>query len=325
MKYYCHSTLKEISRPGYSSAAEKRLAGSQKRFPFILSYEYEDLIELRIEQVKKISISGVQEKASLRFDHNDLVKTEHLGEYILKPVPGTRFRLQEDIPANEHLTMQIAEQIFKIPTAVNACVSLADGQLAYITKRFDRVNGEKILQEDFCQLSAVTKENSGENYKYESSYENIGALVKQYCPAYSIEIRKLFKQILFNYIFSNGDAHLKNFSLLQSKTGDYIFTPAYDLLCTALHLENDSQPALDLFNDYESDFYKANAFFGEEDFLRLGELYSIKVHEAKRYLSEYDKCKLMVEDMVKRSFLSPTAKAGYIKLFYDKLRIMSLV
>ena len=48
-------------------------------------------------------------------------------------------------------------------------------------------------------------------------------------------------------------------------------------------------PALDLFKDYESDFYKANGFYGEEDFVMLGELYSIGKAEVKRYIDEYPK------------------------------------
>jgi serine/threonine-protein kinase HipA len=41
------------------------------------------------------------------------------------------------MPANEHLTMQIARQVYGIETAENALIFFKDGAPAYITKRFD--------------------------------------------------------------------------------------------------------------------------------------------------------------------------------------------
>lgn len=35
------------------------------------------------------------------------------------------------MPANEHLTMQIADQVYDLETAANACIELADGEPAY--------------------------------------------------------------------------------------------------------------------------------------------------------------------------------------------------
>lgn len=50
---------------------------------------------------------------------------------------------------------------------------------------------------------------------------------------------KLFTLIVFNYMFSNGDAHLKNFSLQQSANGDYLLSPAYDLMNTSIHVKDE--------------------------------------------------------------------------------------
>ena len=41
-------------------------------------------------------------------------------------------------------------------------------------------------------------------------------LMQQYLPAYKLEAPKLLKILIFNYLFSNGDAHFKNFSLLET-------------------------------------------------------------------------------------------------------------
>ena len=59
-----------------------------------------------------------------------------------------------------------------------------------------------------------------------------------------VEIEKYFSLVVFNFLFSNGDAHLKNYSLLESSIGDYLLSPAYDLINTKLHVD-DSDFALD--------------------------------------------------------------------------------
>ena len=105
-----------------------------------------------------------------------------------------------------------------------------DGTPAYITKRFDvKSVGGKWGKEDFATLAGKTKNISTENYKYEFSYEELGLLIQKNVPAWRVEIEKYFSLVLFNFLFSNGDAHLKNFSLLETSKGDYRLSPAYDL------------------------------------------------------------------------------------------------
>ena len=61
----------------------------------------------------------------------------------------SRFNLPDQSPANEHLTMQIAKQIFRIKIAECAFMKFANGTPAYVTRRFDyNKNGEKLNQED---------------------------------------------------------------------------------------------------------------------------------------------------------------------------------
>lgn len=70
------------------------------------------------------------------------------------------------------------------------------------------------------------EEINGKNYKFKFSYEEISELIKRYITAYAIEAEKFFKIIIFNYLVSNNDFHLKNISLYRNeKYGDYLFTP----------------------------------------------------------------------------------------------------
>lgn len=261
---YCPGTLAEGYNT-YSPTCLKHLFNG-KKVSHILPYDTpkmsEDIAEQFIENRKRISISGVQEKLSLLLDKNKLRLTEKAeqGNYILKPIP-IDLKKTNQVPANEHLTMQIAKQVFGINTAENALIFFKDGTPAYITKRFDvKANGEKWAKEDFASLAGKSKYTAGQNFKYNYSYEAIGNLIKKYVPAWKIEIEKYFTLVLFNYIFSNGDAHLKNFSLIETISGDYILSPAYDLINTKLHVD-DTDFALDkgLFEDnFQSDDVKKN-------------------------------------------------------------------
>ena len=321
MSYHCHCTLSDVKREGFSLAGLKLLTGGRKRFPHRLSYGRSDVSVVQQERAESMSISGVQDKISVRLEKGDLVAVDGGGEYILKPLPSRPLpKFEADVPANEHLTMQIAAQVFKIPTAANACIFLNDETMAYVVRRFDRREGRKIAQEDFCQLSARSPESHGTNYKYDGSYEEVGRVLRENCKAYRIEIEKLFRLIVFNYVFSNGDAHLKNFSMCESPYGDYVLTPAYDLVSTSLHLPNESRPALDLFDEYESRFHAANGFYGAEDFLYLAGVFGIPQVRAERTLSSFPEGSARAMALIGRSFLSDDAKADYAARFKDRLQ-----
>ena len=46
----------------------------------------------------------------------------------------------DQVPANEHLTMQIAKQVFKLKVAENALIFFQNGEPAHLTKRFDIIH-----------------------------------------------------------------------------------------------------------------------------------------------------------------------------------------
>jgi serine/threonine-protein kinase HipA len=211
---------------------------------------------------KKILISGVQEKVSLIWEKGQLRLT-HEGEqgtYILKPIPRD-LEFVDQVPANEHLTMQIAKQIFKLNVAENAMMFFENGEPAYITKRFDidQSSSKKLGTEDFSTLAQKTKEIKGNEFKYNYSYEGIATLIKKYVAAYPITLEEFFKLVVFNFLFSNGDAHLKNFSLLETPQGYYQLSPAYDLVNTKMHVK-DAELALKdrlVENDHSTKSYEA--------------------------------------------------------------------
>ncbi|MBM3435364.1 MAG: HipA domain-containing protein [Bacteroidetes bacterium] len=326
---YCPGTLAE-GFATYSPGCLRNLFNGIKVSHF-LPYEQpqksEEVALQFMENRKRISISGVQEKLSLLLERNVLRLTREgeQGTYILKPIPRDLKKVGQ-VPANEHLTMQLAKQVYRINTAENGMIFFRDGSPAYITKRFDyKVEGGKWGKEDFASLAGKTKDNAGVNYKYEFSYEEIGLLIQKYVPAWRVEIEKYFSLVVFNYLFSNGDAHLKNFSLLESSKGDYLLSPAYDLVNTALHVD-ETDFALDkgLFaDDFKSEQYKRNGNPSKNDFAELAKRIGVADSRVDKLLRPFTEKQYLVETLVKRSFLDDAIKRGYLLMYNRKLNLLS--
>ena len=305
----------------YCNVCLQKLFNNQK-VSHILNFTRPEFNKIKRERSGSLSISGIQIKHSVKLIDKKLILSEEKSEYILKPIPTGAYENLDKIPANEHLTMQIASQEYNLNVADNGIIFFKDGEMAYLTRRFDILNaGKKLLQEDFAQIANRTEETHGKNYKYELSYEEIAELMKQHVSTYLIEVEKYFKLIIFNYLFSNGDAHLKNFSLYRDeKYGDYLLTPFYDLLNTSIHVPGENDLALELFKDgFVTAAYKAGSKYTKPDF----EVFAGRLGmNEKRFntiynemLTENDK----VEDFVLKSYLNDEIKKIYFQNYLDRL------
>jgi serine/threonine-protein kinase HipA len=269
------------------------------------------------ENRKRMSISGVQEKFSVLLERNKLrlIDQSERGSYILKPIPDTG-KKSDQMPANEHLTMQIARQVYGIETAENALIFFKNGSPAYITKRFDvKEDGTKLSQEDFASLAGRTPQTYGEHYKYLGNYLELFQLMQKHLPAYKLETPKLLKILVFNYLFSNGDAHFKNFSLLETSMGDYRLSPAYDLMNSRIHIE-DKDFALD------DGLLPRNLAQGKISlqFGILREHVGISEKNFNDILALMLSQSEMVEKMVTASFLNDTTKRNYLQSYQARLK-----
>lgn len=315
---YCPSTLKEGYQT-YSSTALKRVFKGKKVshiLPYVSPASNEVTDKLFEDNQKSMSISGVQEKFSILLDKNKLrlIKEGEQGQYILKPKRSAGEN-PEQMSANEHLSMQIAKQIFNIETAENALIFFSNGEPAYITKGFDvKDDGTKWAQEDFAALAQRTPQTHGENYKYLGNYFELFELLKKFVPANIVEAPKLLKLILFNYLFSNGEAHFKNFSLIQTEFGDYKLSPAYDLLNSRIHI-SDKDFALD-DGLLPPDQAKGKV---HEMFLHLGEIAGINRKLIDGIFSLHTSKKDDVLSLISQSYLSDKLKRHCEQTYLTRL------
>jgi serine/threonine-protein kinase HipA len=322
----CPATLAE-GFDTYSPAGLRRVFNGRRVSP-VLSYDSpasgdDEETEKFIENRERLSISGVQEKLSFVLGGNELrlTKPGEQGTYILKPIPRD-VKKTAHVPANEHLTMQVARQVYGIDTAENALIFFKSGEPAYITKRFDiKPDGSKWRKEDFASLAGMTKDTGGPNFKYESSYEEVGLLIQKFVPTWRIEIEKYFVLVVFNYIFSNGDAHLKNFGLLETGAGDFVLSPAYDLLNTRIHVsDTDFAMKKGLFTDSSrSVLWAKTGHPQQEDFLRFAERIGVSSRRVERLLSSLLTRQEAVTELTKRSYLPENMKTAYLNYYNQKL------
>lgn len=309
---FCYRKL-DNGQQDYHPTCTKKLFGTSQA-P-IVDFDLKELEELAKQFViQSKAITGVQPKLSLDIEKpknepSRLTIVGFHGDFILKP-PSSYFK---ELPENEDMTMHLA-RLVKIRTAEHGLIRLKSGDLAYITKRFDRNKGKKIAVEDFCQLS----ENLTE-HKYRGSVEKIGKLIYTFTKNQGYEAQRLFELVLFCYLTGNADMHLKNFSLIENTFGEFELSPAYDLVNTAIVMPEDKEESALNINGKKR---KLNL----DDFKVLAT--SLKIND-KSLTAIYKRFETVFPvwiSWIEHSFLSDEMKESYIGILkerFDKLYLTS--
>lgn len=297
---YCYQP---VESGNYHSTCSRKFFGTMQ-VP-TLELDQEKLNQLaQITVNERLALTGVQPKISLSLNGEQGNKRLTLvglwGDYILKP-QSVDFAFMPEV---EDLTMHLAK-LFKIETAQHALIQTTTGELAYITKRFDRDKGKKIHVEDLCQLSELLTEQ-----KYKSSYERVGKIIRQYATNSGLDVIKYFRLVLFSFITGNNDMHLKNFSLMHTENG-IMFSPAYDLLNVNLLFPEDKEE-LALTLGARKRKIKRSDF--DQFALSLGITEIVRDNVYKDFSKQMDKVNMWIED----SFLTEEYKEKYKKIFKNK-------
>lgn len=280
----------------------------------IIDISLVDLESLALMQInQRLTLTGVQKKLSLSAVKDE--KKERLtivgldGRFILKPSTDEF----PDMAEVEHLSMKLAE-LQNIPMAKCGLVYLKSGERAYITKRFDRVDGEKIQMEDFCQLSEKPT-----NKKYSGSSEGLGKIVDKYSNQAPDDKITLFQVLLFSFWIGNSDMHLKNFSLWRDPKNQLIrMSPGYDFLSTRLLIpakEDPEEMALSING-------KKNKIKWS-DFLALGDSYKIPRKVVERIRDQMIDTYFDADALIEQSFLIPEKKQQFLDLIQERSRALS--
>ena len=267
-----------------------------------IEFNSEDVSQKAQELTGKLSISGVQPKLSMKMDKkkNTLIPVAKEGEYILKPQLTTF----PNIPENEQCCMDIAAQ-FKIDVPLHCLIPLKDERLAYIVKRFDRKSGIKIHQEDFSQILGLDK--------YTGSVEQIGRKLKEISAAPGYDTQLFFERVLFNFMIGNGDAHLKNYSIAYEDKDIIRLTPAYDIVCSKLVIQDEEDSALTINGRKNK--------LGRENFDKLADYLNVPI---KIRYEKFSGNLGLMETIIKTSRINAQNQIKFIDIIKERLDRLEL-
>lgn len=98
-----------------------------------------------------------------------------------------------------------------------------NGRAHFMTKRFDRVEGEKVHMQTLCGIAHYDFRMM-RAYSYEQGFQVMRRLRLPYKQA-----EEFFRRMVFNVVARNQDDHTKNISFLMDKRGEWRLSPAYDM------------------------------------------------------------------------------------------------
>lgn len=309
---YCYQELEE-GQVDFHPGCARKFFGSET-VP-VLPYTRENMSELaRLVIRNSASVTGVQAKMSLdvnRGGKNEPAKFTIVGlwgKYIFKP-QSSKYPC---LPELEDLTMKMAEAAH-IRTARHTLIRLADGELGYLTLRMDRgQKGEKISMLDMCQLT-----NRLTEHKYYGTYQQLAETVKKYSSAPMLDVQRFWEVVLFSWITGNSDMHCKNFSLLDSGNGEYILSPAYDLLAVLLADPQDTEEmAMSFTVGGDKSGFNRNTFITA--FIQSGIPATVADKMIERMKRNFPKW----EELINLSFLPEKMKTNYHQLLNKRIELL---
>ena len=215
----------------------------------------------------RFSLAGVQMKFSMKEKEGRYYLSKSLSKSDLPDMSGdwivkTPSTIHKFVPLNEYTAMKLAGlagveipeirlvDMDKLDTPPP--INLPDEQQAFAIKRFDRAEGRRVHMEDFAQILVKYPHE-----KYTSaSYATIGKIIHDYSGDGLADARQFARRLLVNILLANGDAHLKNWSLLYPDQVTPRLSPAYDIVTTRVYMEDETKYALNLGKN--KDWYRAS-------------------------------------------------------------------
>ncbi|MBK7408451.1 MAG: HipA domain-containing protein [Saprospirales bacterium] len=308
---FCYQPLEEKEADFHPSCSRK-IFGTP--IPPELPYSEDQMAELATQVIRsQVTVPGVQAKLSLNVapgkSKNDPKRFTIVGlwgSYILKP-PSPHY---PQLPEVEDLTMHLAS-FAGIGTVPHSLIRLQSGNLAYITKRVDRVKKGKLHMEDMCQLTERLTED-----KYRGSYEQIAKAIIRYSAHPGLDVVNFFEVVLFSFLTGNADMHLKNFSLIRQPGAGAVLSPAYDLLSTALVNPADEEDLALTLNGKKK---KIN----RNDFIAAFQTAGLDPKQQENIFRKMERAKSRWLAFIESSFLSDAFKKNYEELIRKRSERLS--
>lgn len=159
------------------------------------------------------SLGGARPKANVRDGNGDL--------WIAK------------FPSQSDTNDKAAWEFLAYRLALKAGVEISESRIemisgkhhTFLTKRFDRKNGERI---HFASAMTMTGNNEDTLKEKAASYLDIAEFIQYTGARNKQDLHQLWRRIVFNISISNTDDHLRNHGFILTEKG-WVLSPAYDL------------------------------------------------------------------------------------------------
>jgi serine/threonine-protein kinase HipA len=224
----------QIGRLRYSLKEEMSEEVPTQDLAEILTYKGgADLFAHLLERFASYSgISGIQPKVLVR-EIKLPDKVRHTGAtHIVKSFDPREY---PELAANEFICTQGAEAA----GIVTPRIQLSQNRQFLVVDRFDLASdGSYLGIEDFCVLDG--RRSHG---RYDGSYEGIAKRMTSFVSQRALaQARDQYARIVaYSCAIGNGDAHLKNFSVLYRHAEDQVeLAPAYDIVSTMPYIPRDT-------------------------------------------------------------------------------------
>jgi serine/threonine-protein kinase HipA len=305
---YCYKKL-QPDEVDFHPACSKKMFG--KTIPPELPYTEDQMFELAEKVIRSQSVvTGAQPKLSLelstRAEKNVPQRFTIVGlwgNYILKP-PSVRF---PSLPEIEDVTMHLADGT-GIAAVPHSLIRLKSGNLAYITKRIDRIKKEKQPMEDMCQLTERLTE-----HKYHGSHEQIAKIIQRFSTYPGFDVVNFYEQVLFSFLTGNADMHLKNFSMIHKASEGYVLAPAYDLVATKLVMTGDEEELALTLNGKKRNLK-------EKDFNEAMKRAGMNDKAIENLFTKFQRAIPFWNDVLQQSFLSNDLQQKYLQLIEERAK-----
>jgi serine/threonine-protein kinase HipA len=166
--------------------------------------------------------------------------------------------------------------------------------------------------EDFCQLDLRLTQD-----KYKGSYERCAKIIQRYSSRQGLDLTELFMRLVFSFIVGNSDMHLKNFSLIETYegSGDYVLSPAYDLLPVNIIMPEDNEQFALAINGKKMNIHR-------KDFLLFADAVGISHTSAEKMISKLISMKDQYINMCSYSLMPVYMKERLCNLIEQRTEIL---
>lgn len=259
----------QIGRLQYLDPSDEKLKTTKaiiSKEEILSSSASEELFAFLVDSYFDSGISGFQPKVIAPVSDRKTVSTD---QYIIK-ASGDDYPY---LAQNEFMCMEVARRSgITVPD-----FELSENGELFIMKRFDINASDKHLGlEDMAVLMGKTTEE-----KYQGSYEGIAKAIDIFCKSNAPESkRRFFEYIALSVLLRNGDAHLKNFSLLYETPGDEVMlSPLYDVVTTSIYeIQNPKTGATKVDNTMALNMFKTKSYPSTAQLIEFGKTTCMLTH-----------------------------------------------